>query len=152
MNEASARVERKVQKGESVIISANEFDKLTCRHKHLVNIVLEPTPNGVMALKPITDSYESGPPRMLKLGYVEIQESDSESELFAYSRDELIDEIQRVSKIVERAPTTTDIEKHANMSMSPYRRVFGGIEGALKAADLYPTLEDSSNGGFEEDG
>lgn len=56
-----------------------------------------------------------------------------------FSREELIDELQRLAQELDRPPTTRQMNEQGKFSPSPFKNLFGSWVEALRAAGLEPT-------------
>jgi hypothetical protein len=65
-----------------------------------------------------------------------------------FSREELVDELQRLAEEVDRPPTTQQMNEQGRYSVSPYQNVFGSWIDALRAAGFEPTTDQLRPSGF----
>lgn len=63
-----------------------------------------------------------------------VPETDMRGGQNKISREDLLEELQRLSKIVDGTPRRVDLEMHGKFAEQPYRREFGSWSAALLAA------------------
>lgn len=91
--------------------------------------------HGNYSAKPYTNRFGSWNKALEHAGFTPF--TGTSEDLF--SRDELIDELQRLAQEVDRPPTTQQMEEQGRYSTSPFQNLFGSWIDALKDAGLEPT-------------
>jgi hypothetical protein len=91
--------------------------------------------HGKYSAKPYTNRFGSWNKAIELAGFTPF--TGTTEDLF--SREELIDELQRLSRELDRPPTTQHMYEQGRFSTSPFVNLFGTWIDALRAAGLEPT-------------